>query len=770
MIVITATQRRALVALLLFGAGCFQEKKKPQAESGTQVAAAIPTGRLEEVARNRGLTEQQLVAAAKTYVPTGAQDQYLGILSTGSSGRMAVFAMPSMRILKYVGVFSREPWQGYAYDDESKAVLADSARDEIAYDYGDSGAPALSMTGGQYDGAAAFLADGANGRLAVIDLEDYETKQILTNPIFRMTHGDAVVTPDGEYVVQTASAPQIPGNRWVEPAAAQASMRGGLTLWRFVKPQPEQHAHLDARHSFTLELPPYVQGRTRMGKGATDGYAFTIGACAGAGVMPGGESCAGPASHGVLHVTAWRRAAAAAAQAQPVSGHPLITLAAAVKDGLVKQIELGAGPEAVAVSPDGTLAAVTYRFGGKVDLIDLKKAVAASAGNADAFGVLTLPASDVLAGQVEVGGPAADAVFAGDGNLYVTVNEPGKLVRIDVAGKTVTAAHELGFAGGRLAIPGADTATPEAKYAVVMNKRPHGRFVSVGPVNGLNAQLLDISGTAIEPLYDMSVPQANDLSAAIHKAGLNKPVVKYKVGTDTRSGQLSPYGTLPGKERVERKGKRVQVFGTLIRSHITPEIVEVDEGDIVTFHLTNLEQAQDQTHGFTVDTYDVHGSWEPGKTASVTFIADRPGVFPYYCTEFCSALHLEMEGYLLVKPKGYKGPGTNLTAGGESSAEAKAAYEAKMKVITDTQAVIDSVVKWLQENDYTRDARAKAAAEDALEQLGRTKEIQPKIDSAVQASDWDTALLWAEQYFQYQVKCADAGLRAKKILSEGGNQ
>ena len=109
-----------------------------------------------------------------------------------------------------------------------------------------------------------------------------------------------------------------------------------------------------------------------------------------------------------------------------------------------------------------------------------------------------------------------------------------------------------------------------------------------------------------------------------------------------------------GEEKTVKKGNKIEVFGTLIRSHITPETIEAEVGDEITIHLTNLERAQDETHGFTVSTYNVHASVEPGKTVTVKFKADKEGVYPYYCTEFCSALHLEMEGYLLVKPKGWK--------------------------------------------------------------------------------------------------------------------
>jgi nitrous-oxide reductase len=96
---------------------------------------------------------------------------------------------------------------------------------------------------------------------------------------------------------------------------------------------------------------------------------------------------------------------------------------------------------------------------------------------------------------------------------------------------------------------------------------------------------------------------------------------------------------------------------TTIRSHFTPDIVHVKEGDTVHLHITNLEQAQDATHGFALDSHNIQLSLEPGEHANVTFVADKAGVFPMYCTEFCSALHLEMAGYFMVEPKTAKGTG-----------------------------------------------------------------------------------------------------------------
>ena len=214
-----------------------------------------------------------------------------------------------------------------------------------------------------------------------------------------------------------------------------------------------------------------------------------------------------------------------------------------------------------------------------------------------------------------------------------------------------------------------------------------------------------------------------------------------------------------------REGDTVHVYGTLIRSHITPEIIEVEEGDTVSLHFTNLERAEDETHGFAMYGQNVNLSVEPGKTVSATFKADKAGVYPYYCTEFCSALHLEMQGYLLVKPKGYKAKATVMQ---EGQTYTKADYEKQVKTNVDTQAVIDSVVAFITSHNYKDFPVVVALVEDATEQLGFAAEAKKRADDFATKGDYQNATLWAGQHWQYQVKTADLGLRAKTFLEENG--
>ncbi|MBP6835393.1 MAG: cupredoxin domain-containing protein, partial [Deltaproteobacteria bacterium] len=116
------------------------------------------------------------------------------------------------------------------------------------------------------------------------------------------------------------------------------------------------------------------------------------------------------------------------------------------------------------------------------------------------------------------------------------------------------------------------------------------------------------------------------------------------------TGHHDPNAVEGGRERVERRADGVHIYMTAVRSHFTPDTLRVREGEHVHLHITNIEQARDATHGFAISEYNIALSLEPGEHANVDFVASHPGVFPVYCTEFCSALHLEMAGYLLVEP------------------------------------------------------------------------------------------------------------------------
>jgi nitrous-oxide reductase len=197
-----------------------------------------------------------------------------------------------------------------------------------------------------------------------------------------------------------------------------------------------------------------------------------------------------------------------------------------------------------------------------------------------------------------------------------------------------------------------DTVSPAGKYVVAMNKMSMDRFTPVGPLYPQNFQLVDITGEKMRVLADMPIGNAEPHYAQMIRADRIHALKAYKPGTNPISGEVDPNAVTGGKERIVRNGTTVDVYMTAIRSHFTPDQIEVEEGDTVNLHITSLEQAEDQTHGFTIDMYNVNLSLEPGKHENVTFKADMAGVYPMYCTEFCSALHLEMAGYFLVKPKG----------------------------------------------------------------------------------------------------------------------
>ncbi|MCP5066395.1 MAG: Sec-dependent nitrous-oxide reductase [bacterium] len=729
---------------------------------------------LQQVMKRRGLTQENLLAAAKTYTPTGERDEFIAFASGGQSGHVIAYGIPSMRILKYIGVFTPEPWQGYGFEEESKVILNQGRINGRDITWGDTHHPALSETNGDYDGEFLFINDKANPRLAVIDLKDFETKQIIVNPVFQSEHGGAFVSGNTEWLMEPAQYAAPLGGEYAPLELFNEKYRGGLTYWKFNR----EKGKLEPENSFAIELPPYSQDLSDFGKGPSEGFAFVNSFCSEryvGGIMrdrPPFEAGCSAKDTDYLHVVDWKKAAqvAAAGKVKMINGFPVIMLETTVKEGLVHLIPEPKSPHGIDVSPDGEYMVVS----GKLDthttvfkwskikaLIDAKEYA-----STDPYGLPILDMKKAMHTQVQLGlGPLHTQYDSVKGVAYTSLYVDSMVARWNYVEGKLLSKIPIHYNFGHVMTMHGDTVKPRGKYLVSLNKLAIDRFNPVGPLHPQNHQLIDISEDKMQLLMDMPLPLGEPHYVVAIEAGLIKPKIRYKSGTNTRTDEISEHKTRAGEERIVKDGNKVEVWGTLIRSHITPEIIEVDEGNEVVVHLTNLERAQDQTHGFTIGKYNVHGSFEPGETATVKMVADTPGVFPYYCTEFCSALHLEMQGYLLVKPKGYQAKVGELMAKDEY---VKADYDKQVATNVETQAVIDEVVGFITTHNYKDFPEVVALVEDATDQLNRAGEAKKRAEEEAAKETWNSATLWAGQWWQYQVKAADIGLRAKTYLEQHG--
>nr|WP_314522095.1 Sec-dependent nitrous-oxide reductase [uncultured Campylobacter sp.] len=730
---------------------------------------------LERVMKERNLSEKDVLAAAKTYQPTGRKDDYMVFSSGGQSGQVLVYGVPSMRIYKYIGVFTPEPWQGYGFDEESKAVLRSGSINGKEINWGDTHHPNFSEKNGEYVGDYLFINDKANPRIAVINLSDFETTQIVVNPVIKSDHGGSFVTPNTEYVIETSQYAAPFDNDWHPIEEYQAVYRGAVTLWKF----DYDKGKIDVNKSFSLELPPYMQDLSDAGKGESFGWAFTN--SFNSEMYTGGiEKGLPPMEAGMsrndtdyLHVYNWQileKLAQDSKNYKVVNGHRIVTIDAAVKAGALFLIPEAKSPHGVDVSPDGRYIIIggkldthasVYDFKKIKELIDKKE----YAGK-DPYGIPILDMQKTLHGQAELGlGPLHNTFDSQDGVIYTSLYVDSQIVKWNYKTLKVLDRINVHYNIGHLDSMEGKSSKPVGKYVIALDKLSIDRFNPIGPLHPQNHQLIDITGPKMEMLYDLPIGlgEPHDVVSIAASKLHTKPT--YTMGTNSRTGKQHPAMTLAGQERIERDGKNVKVYATAIRSHINPEHIEVNKDDNVTIYMTNLERAEDETHGFTVDDYDLHMSLEPGKTASVNFIADKEGVFPFYCTEFCSALHLEMFGYLYVKDPNKKYTSAKASMLKALSPEAlKAEYDKVVATNKATDDVIQSVVKFLKEKNYEKYPKVKALVDDALDQYGKIPETKAKADAAVKAGDMNGAILWEGQVWQYLVKTADVGLRAKNNL------
>jgi nitrous-oxide reductase len=315
--------------------------------------------------------------------------------------------------------------------------------------------------------------------------------------------------------------------------------------------------------------------------------------------------------------------------------------------GLCYLIPTPKSPHGVDVAPDGTyfvasgkLEAVTTVF----SFDKLLKAIEAKDFTGDESGIPVLKYESVMEREVQIGLGPLHTQYDDQGNAYTSLFVDSAIAKWNPKTGEVLDTIPVAYNVGHLMVPGGDSSKPFGKYVVSLNKLSHGRHLNVGPSQPESTQLIDTTGEKMKVLYEAYTEPEPHYAVAC-PASLLKPIEVYP-----KEENKDPNAIWDIKDAgVTTSGNHYEVKMVAVRSTLTPTSVEVPKGSTVTIHITNIEQTTDELHGFAICGYNINLVIDPGETKSVTFTADKPGVWPYYCTNFCSALHQEMQGYLLVK-------------------------------------------------------------------------------------------------------------------------
>lgn len=633
---------------------------------------------LEQIIQARGLTPDEAAAALKVFVPPGKYDDFVMVTSGGHRGSVMLYGIPSMRLLKEVPVYSPDSWQGYAQGgtDSMELLKKGSFGPGLpTLTWGDLHHPQLSLTNGKYDGEWIAVSDKSAGRVAIISMKDMRTKLIFKTPNTVSDH-HAVFTDDSEWLVQSAYFP-MPFNEkngYAPIEQFKEKYRGSASFLKFDR----VHGAIEVARSFQIELPPYFQDLSILGRGPSDGLFFINSMdteLAFGGDMEGRpplEVGASMREMDYLHVIDWHKALEVSGQpgkTHLINGIRVMPLTTAVAEGIIYFVPESKSPHGVDLTPGGEYLAVSGKLDPHVSVYSVEKIKKAIADKnfegKDPYGVPILKYDACLEAHVAVGLGPLHTVFDDKGYAYTSLFLDSAVAKWSMGGVYAAKNQEkeswklvdkvsIHYNVGHLQAPGSNTRHPYGKYLVALNKWSVDRFPPLGPLHPQNLQLIDISGPKMVLLSDTPTigepHNAMILPIELMQAWRTYP----ETGFDASKMAHSAYAVVQGKERIERKGNVVTVFGTVMRSHFTPDTVRVKEGDKVVFNWTNVETAEDATHGFGLHGYNINLSIDPGATERAEFVAVKGGVYPFYCTEFCSALHMEMTGWLLVEPKGTK--------------------------------------------------------------------------------------------------------------------
>lgn len=622
--------------------------KTPSLFTAVALAALLGTPACKR--ENTGSATAEVAEAAQaTFVAPGQMDEYYLFYSGGHSGQVFVAGLPSMRHIATIPVFAPYPGTGYGFDLETKELLGD-------YTWGDVHHPGLSQTDGLYDGRWLFVNDNGNNRIARISLRDFKTKEIL-GPIPNSSgnHGSSFITENTEYIlVATRFSVPLPKGRYAPLSEYEKEYTGMVSGIR-VDPESGKMSV-----GWQIMTPPINFDLGSTGKGPSSGWAFWT-------------SYNTEMAHDLMEVNAsqrdrdyaafvnWKAAEKAVAEgkAEMLEGVPMID---PVKvPGIIYYVAVGKSPHGIDTDPSGRWISASGKLQPTTTVFDFEKVLAAIEAKdfeGEFRGVPVLKYESILEGEVPVGIGPLHTQFDGKGYGYTSLYIDSAVAKWKLPpwtdeekadlNKVVVDKIPVHYAIGHLVVGGSDTKQPYGQWLIAMNKMSKGRHISVGPSQPESSQLIDISGEKMKMVYE-AFTEPEPHFAQILKADAIQPIEVYPQEENHHPGAI--WDMKAAANSVVRTGDNdVEVKLIAVRSRFVPDKIEAKVGDTLTIHITNVEQTTDMIHGFAVSEHNMNVIMDPGETRTIQVKLDKPGVFPYYCTNFCSALHQEMQGYITVKP------------------------------------------------------------------------------------------------------------------------
>jgi nitrous-oxide reductase len=569
----------------------------------------------------------------KAHVNPGELDDYYGFWSGGQSGEIRMLGIPSMRELKRIPVFNRESATGWGATDFSKKLLGGKHS-------GDTHHVHLSYNNGTYDGRYIYVNDKASARLARVRIATMEVDKVVdipnsqgTHGIFPQRHKTGLVLCNSEFRTPQPND----GRDMTDP-----KKYGGM------------HTAIDGE-SMEVKWQVLVEGN--MDLCATDYkglYSFATCYNSEGGVTLEEMMAADMDYLYVFNIPNIEKAVKEGKTIKIGKGGVPVVDARGDNSDYVLRVPVPKSPHGVNIDPTGKYAMVAGKLSPTVSVVAIDKL-------ADAFAGKIKPRDCVVA-EPEVGLGPLHTAFDGKGNAYTSIFIDSVMTKwnIDAAiksfggdknAKPVLEKIDVHYQVGHTNASMSETKEADGKWLVALCKFSKDRFLNPGLLHSENDQLIDISGEKMKLVHDgPTYPEPHD--AVIVRRDILNPL-KVHDRKDDRFKMYEEWAKADGVDlmtanKLIRKGKKVRIYMTSAAPKFGMTEFSVKKGDEVQIILTNLDTVEDLSHGFCVSNHDVNFLVNAKDTNSMTFTADKKGVYWYYCPWFCHALHLEMRGRMLV--------------------------------------------------------------------------------------------------------------------------